>query len=60
MSDDRLKNLINSNRLWAFADDLIIGFYTKEDLELTIRSVRNLGINFNLIMHEKKTKFISM
>ena len=36
MSNKRLKMEIHLKRLWAFADDLIIGFYNKFELELII------------------------
>ena len=58
-SDERLRIQIRHNRLWAFADDLIIGFYNKTELELTINSLRKLGADFNLTIHETKTKFMT-
>ena len=48
ISEERLKTQIKLNTLWAFADDLIIGFYSSEELEIIIQSVRKLGFKFNL------------
>ena len=40
ISEERLRTQIKLKRLWAFADDLIVGFYSKVELEMVINSLR--------------------
>ena len=58
-SEPILKNKIENQSLYAFADDIAIKFKTQaEPLEI-IQALKNLGPSYNLKLKRNKTKFLN-